>query len=356
MNDENRRPAPSERYSGRPEPGDRRVAVIAENLDTLPGLADTVEQLSRRGVPGYELELIATDAGVKRPPDLTEAHYDLLHLCTAGPAAAAALAAAGALGIPACASYHTSAQAGAFYRACSMVLSPSRTADAALQALGVSPQRIRRWERGVDLERFSPARYHPDAIPRRGGEQASPINVLYAGRLSAGKGLELLSEAFLLARQRDPRLQLVLAGDGPLAPALRAALGERAVFLGWLPRDGLARVYASADLLVFPGTEEICGAVILEAQASGLPVLAVDAGGGAELIESGRSGCVVAPSVSALAAAIHGLARRPPLRERLATGGLSAVRGRSWEHAERQLTDGWAATLASNVREAAYAA
>lgn len=367
MNDENRRPAPSERRAGAPEPGRRRVALIAEDLDARPGLADMLEQLRRRGVPGYELELISAGAGAggapRQPADFGPHDFDLLHLCTAGPAATDALAAAATLRIPVCASYHADAPATACYRACALVLSPSRAADASLQALGVGHQRIRRWERGVDFERFSPARYHPDAIPGAGGGQAAPINVLYAGRLSSGKGLELLSEAFLLAAQRDPRLQLVLAGDGPLAPVLREQLGARAVLLGWLERDALARVYASADLLVFPGAAELFGAVILEAQASGLPVLAVDAGAGAELIESGRSGCVVAPSPSALAAAIHGLARRPPLRERLATGGLAAVRGRSWEQAACQLADGWAAALADSdvreageLREAAYAA
>jgi glycosyltransferase involved in cell wall biosynthesis len=70
-------------------------------------------------------------------------------------------------------------------------------------------------------------------------------------------------------------------------------------------------------------------------------VLAVDAGGPADLIESGRSGCLVAPSAEALAEALHGLARREAIRERLATGGLVAVRERTWERSLRALAEGY---------------
>ncbi len=334
--------------------------------DELSGLAETLEQLRARGVSGYALELIgAGDRAERLPSDLAQRRYDLIHLCGPGPAAVAALALARTHGVPVAGSYETGAArlarprarthaiahatvdgtkratedaVAALYADCTLVLSPSRAADAELLALGISAGRIERWTPGVDLECFSPARYHPAAIP---GDEQARIKILYAGRLRADKGLELLADAFLRAREHDPRLQLVLAGDGPEEQALRRQLGGAASFLGWLARDALASVYASADLLVFPGSAEPYGRVILEAQASGLPVLAVDLDGNAELIEGGRSGCLVPASAPALAAAIHGLARRPPLRERLATGGLAAVREHSWERALYRLADIW---------------
>ncbi|MGO9791132.1 MAG: glycosyltransferase, partial [Solirubrobacteraceae bacterium] len=241
----------------------------------------------------------------------------------------------------------------ALYGACTLVLSPCKAADAELAALGISAERIRRWAPGVDLECFSPARYHPAAIPGAGGEPAYRIKILYAGGLRIEQGLDLLADAFLRAREHDPRLQLVLAGDGPHEQALRRRLGDAATFLGWQQHDALASVYASADLLVLPAGAGPYGRVIREAQASGLPVLAVDVDGNAELIESGRSGCLVPASAPALAAAIHGLARRPPLRERLATGGLVAVREHSWERALRQLADIWEAARSAHADAAA---
>ena len=103
--------------------------------------------------------------------------------------------------------------------------------------------------------------------------------MLYAGRLTREKGVDLLADAFLAAQARDPRLELVLAGGGPEEDALRARLGGAARFLGWLEGEELARAYADADLFLFCSQTDTFGQVVLEAQASGLPVVAVDAGG-----------------------------------------------------------------------------
>jgi glycosyltransferase involved in cell wall biosynthesis len=225
-----------------------------------------------------------------------------------------------------------------FYGRCRLVLSPSRWADQALLRLGIPDDRIARWEFGVDRTRFTPACYASDILP-------DAINVLYVGRLSREKGTDLLADAFQIAHDREPRLHLVLAGAGPEEQRLRARLRSTASFLGWLAPEQLARVYASADLLVFPSAVDTFGRVVLEAQASGLPVLAVDGGGAVELIESGRSGCLVPADPHALAGAIRGLARRAALQDRLATGGLLAVARRSWERSLQQLASGYARAL-----------
>ena len=305
-----------------------RVAVIADGVGRAPGVATTITQLRERGVPGYDVDVLETgDAVDRRLAALTDRRYDLMHLLFApGPAGIAALQIGQAIALPVLASYHADPPACARARAhdpgidealaaehrtvysqCRVVLSPSRSADRTLIALGVPADRIARWTPGVDLERFSPARYAPEALP--GG-----FNILYSGRLDREHGVELLAESFVIAS-----------------------------------------VYASADLLVFPSTTDTFGQVILEAQASGLPVLAVDAGGSAELIESGRSGCLVAAEPETLASAIRGLARRETLRDRLATGGLMAARKRSWEHALTQLAPGYGRALAAPAHEAQVA-
>ncbi len=185
----------------------------------------------------------------------------------------------------------------------------------------------------VDLERFSPARYAPEVLP-------AGFNILYAGRLGCEQGVDLLAEAFLIARDRDPRLHLVLVGRGPYEDALRMRLGTAVTFLGWVEGEALASVYATADLFVLPAPADSFGQAVLQAQASGLPVLAVDAGERSALIENGRSGCLVESDAQALGNAIRGLARRAALRDRLATGGLLAVGARCRQRSLAQVTAG----------------
>ena len=368
-----------------------RVALVADGLGAVHGVTRTLDQVRERGVPGFEVDVIGTDAGVDRRltavadaevpfyPGLSVGvpglpavvdvlaggAYELLHVCSPGPAGVAALLCGRILGLPVTGSYHTELAAyaalrtgdarlelgmrmalAAFYGQCRVVLSPSQAADERLRELGIADERIGRWDRGVDLERFSPG-------PPTRGER---VTVLYAGRLSREKGVDLLADAFLAARARDPRLHLQLAGGGPEEPALRARLGRSATFLGWLDGDALAAAYRAADLFLFPSRTDTFGQVILEAQASGVPVVAVAAGGPAELIADGRSGVLCPPRAEALASAVASLAGSRAARERLARGGLAAVAGRSWEASLARLGAGWRRALEAGARTDAMAA
>ena len=174
--------------------------------------------------------------------------------------------------------------------------------------------------------------------------------MLYAGRLTSEKGVDLLAETFLRARKRDPRLHLLLAGGGPEEDALRARLGEHATFLGWLEGEELARAYASADVFLFCSRTDTYGQVILEAQASGLPVVAVAEGGPLSLIEDGHTGWLCPPDAESLAGAVAQLAASPFLRERISRrgarlgpgthlgGGAAAARRRLRGRARRRRT------------------
>jgi glycosyltransferase involved in cell wall biosynthesis len=317
------------------------VAVIADDVASGHPLAEAFRQLRRRGLAGHQLEVIRTNEA------LTERHYDLVHVCTLGPGAVGTVATARAIGLPVVAGFDSDAltllgreAVGSIYAQCRLVLSPSRVANLSLHRLGVPPERIARWSLGVDADRFSPARTDPHLLP-------DAFNVLYAGAVTREHGVDLLAEAFLVARDRHPRLQLVLAGarTGPEQHLLRSRLRSAATFLGELDAERLAPVYASADLFVSPNTTDVFGQAILEAQACGLPVLAVDAGAPAELIETGRSGCLVAPEAGALAGAIRGLARRGALRDRLAAGGLLAIRDHTWERSLAEVAAAYAAAL-----------
>jgi glycosyltransferase involved in cell wall biosynthesis len=371
--------------------GDRpRVALVADGLGGMHGVTHTISQIRERGVPGYEVEVIGTDADVDRRlssvaeidipfypglqigvpglPAIVEAlsdgRYDLVHLVSPGPAGIGAWLLARVLELPVIGSYHTELSAyagvrsgsahleafaaaalGGFYGACEIVLSPSPATDERLAALGIASDRIGRWDRGVDLARFDPALRDESLL---GGD----INVLYAGRLTREKGVDLLADAFLAARARDPRLHLVLAGGGAEEEALRERLGEHATFLGWLGGSELPRAYASADAFLFASVTDTFGQVILEAQASGLPVVAVDEGGPACLIDNGETGLLTAADPDALAASLLSVTQTPLLAQRLRRAALATVRERTWEGSLAQLGQGYGAALARTTRSA----
>jgi glycosyltransferase involved in cell wall biosynthesis/predicted metal-dependent phosphoesterase TrpH len=361
----------------------RRVALVADGVGGMHGVTHTLDEIRDRGVPGFEVEVIGTDPNVDRRlpavaevdipfyeglrvgvpslpaaiEALAEGRYDLVHLCSPGPTGVAAALIARIMELPLVGSYHTELGAyaglrtgdprlragiemalGAFYGLCAAVLSPSESADESLRSLGVAPERIGRWDRGVDVGRFDPARRDPGLLD---GE----VKVLYAGRLTKEKGADLLAEAFLEARSRDPRLHLSLAGGGPEEEMLRERLGGHATFLGWLEGDDLVNAYASADIFLFASRTDTYGQVILEAQASGLPVVAVAEGGPLSLVDDGRTGLLRPPQAGSLAGAVCELAASPPLRERLAAQALASVRERTWESALDLLADGYRIAL-----------
>ncbi len=207
-----------------------------------------------------------------------------------------------------------------------------------MRSLGIGADRIARWARGVDMARFDPGKRDPDLLP---GE----VTVLYCGRQTKEKGADLLADAFLAAHERDPRLHLALAGGGPEQDRLRERLGPNATFLGWLEGEDLARAYASADVFLFCSQTDTFGQVILEAQASGLPVIAVSAGGPVELIDDGVTGLLRPASTLELAGALVDLAASPAKRRVLAGTALELVKSRTWEAALGQLAASYSAAL-----------
>jgi len=229
------------------------------------------------------------------------------------------------------------------------VLSPSPASDGTLRELGIPEARIGRWDRGVDTTRFSPALRDEALLP---GE----LTVLYSGRLTKEKGADLLADAFLAARARDPRLHLCLARGGPEEQHLRDRLGDHATFLGWLEGTELARAYASADIFLFASRTDTFGQVLLEAQASGLPVVAVAEGGPCSIVSDGVTGLLRPPDAHALGHALACLARDPDGRARMAKAGLESVGARTWERAMEQLARGYRRALGATAAEARRAA
>lgn len=165
-------------------------------------------------------------------------------------------------------------------------------------------------------------------LPASGEGALARTNLIYVGPLDEEHRVRALAAAFQIAHDHDPRLHLLVVGEGSERAALEHQLGRTATFLGQLDEQHLAELTAAADLLISPTTGADMAATIRDAQLGGLPVLAVDGGEAAALIENGRSGFLVPDDQVALADAIRWLSRRATLRERLATGGRRAAGAR----------------------------
>lgn len=257
---------------------------------------------------------------------LREFRPDVVHVVNPVLLGIAAVLAARRAGFPLVASYHTNvAKYAAYYRlgflapvvwwllrrlhgrAALNLATSSSTCDE-LRAQGIN--RVRLWPRGVDLELFAPR--PTDAL-----DADRPSVALYVGRLAAEKGLDLLSS---LAAP-DQGVQLMLVGDGPA----RSELAERfpvptVTFTGLLHGSALADAYRSADVFVFPSTTETLGLVMVEALASGLPVLAVDSPASREILASCPAGRLFSAE---LADRLPELVRQ--VRQDNATGDLTSL-------------------------------
>jgi phosphatidylinositol alpha 1,6-mannosyltransferase len=153
-------------------------------------------------------------------------------------------------------------------------------------------ERVAVWGRGVDTERYNPAHRTPAWRERlTKGEPERPL-LIYVGRLATEKRIEWLRPIVDLL----PDAALAVVGDGPLREELETRFeGTHTVFTGYLEGQDLAAAYASGDLFVFPSASETFGNVVLEAMASGLPVIAAGAGGPVDHVRDEQNGYLSDP-------------------------------------------------------------
>ena len=221
---------------------------------------------------------------------------------------------------------------GRFHRRSRRVYTPGFLAREELRALEVSEVEV--WGRGVDVETFHPN--HRSAMLRQAYGGSDTFLLLHVGRLAAEKGVERILEGFAAAQAAlpDRDVRLVIAGLGPREAALRAVAPEGVTFLGNLDRRTmLPALYASADAFVFSSHTETLGLVILEAMASGLPVIAAPAGGVADHLRDRVNGLSYPPGdIAAMGRAICAVVRSPGLVRQLGAGARVTAEGLSWEH------------------------
>lgn len=344
--------------------GGHRVLVVA------PGTSDAEEHEGTPviRVPAMELPVVnSMPVGLPTRRVLTALRSfrpDLVHLASPFVVGARGLAAARRLAVPTVAIYQTDVAgfAGSYglaltaraawrwtcrlHTLADRTLAPSKWAAEALRARGVP--RVHRWARGVDIDRFRPSRRrrHWRARLAPHGE----LLVGYVGRLAPEKQVERLAALAGL-----PGVRLAIVGDGPSEPKLRellTGLGIDARFLGFRDGDELAEIYASLDVFVHTGPSETFCQAVQEALASGVPVIAPDAGGPRDLVLPGRTGYLVPPgagpadrgSAEALRAAVRALAD-PHTRRRAGIAARRSVLHRDWSTVCEELVGHYADVL-----------
>jgi len=201
------------------------------------------------------------------------------------------------------------------------------------RSLGI--RRVRLWPKAVDSLRFRPEQATPEMRRRLTGDAPERPLVVYAGRVSFEKRVDVLAEA----ARRLPEVRFAVVGEGPALDWLERELaGTGTVFTGFLEGDALADAYASADIFAFPSDSETLGFAALEAMAAGVCVVAARAGGIPHIVQDDVNGALVPPSdAPALAAAIRTLLDDPARRRRLAARGRADSELWSWEASTREL-------------------
>jgi glycosyltransferase involved in cell wall biosynthesis len=327
---------------------ERTVEVDADVVNFKP--------LGTFDVPEYPGQRVAFPPFLEVLDHIERMNYRELIISTPGPMGWLGLAAARLLGLRTIGVYHTDIPAyvrhytqdpsleefawrfvQAFYGSVDEIVVPSQTYRRQLIQRGFEAGSIHVVEHGVDLQQFHPQRREEQYFRRQGLPPG--FTFLYTGRVSKEKNLDMLVEAFLALLGAGHQANLAIVGDGPYAGELRRRFRHaRVAFLGYRHGVDLATAYASADAFVFPSTTDTFGNVVLEAHASGLPVIVTDRGGPQDIVARSNGGIIVnAADATAFQAAMLQLMSDDATRATLRARGLAHACGAGWPDALRSL-------------------
>lgn len=267
-------------------------------------------------MPKYDNLEIALPPILKMLRYADEVRPDVIHISTPGSVGCVGMLAAKLLRVPVVGVYHTDFPAyvdrlfddraatvtcekfmGMFYKPFKAVFTRSADYAESLRGIGLEDDSIVRLKAGYDDRHFSPS-FRDTTVWARHGLKQDSVKVLFCGRVSVEKNLPTLTAIWPDVRKRCAALgvevELVIIGDGPYRATMERELrGKGAHFLGFRHGEELSTLYASCDLFAFPSTTDTLGQVVMESQASGMPVLVTDIGGPQEVIKDGQTGHVL---------------------------------------------------------------
>jgi glycosyltransferase involved in cell wall biosynthesis len=304
-------------------------------------------------LPEYELQKLSFPPILHIMEYIQRERFTELIISTPGPVGLTALLAAKLLDLKATGIYHTDFPQYVriltqdnymetlawnymqwFYSQLDVVYVNSEHYRQSLIQRGIAPERLKILPRGLDSTLFAPEQ-RDERFWEPYGKKPDEIGLLYVGRISREKNLDVALGAAHKLRGEGLPVRLLIVGDGPYLKQIRETEPD-ACCTGYLQGIDLARAYASSDIFVFPSTTDTFGNVVMEAQASGLPAVVSDMGGPRELVEDGVNGFVTrALNVGSFAAAVRRLTTDADLRKEMGRQARQRVQDRNWSHAFR---------------------
>ncbi|HSK47319.1 MAG TPA: glycosyltransferase [Coriobacteriia bacterium] len=210
----------------------------------------------------------------------------------------------------------------------SMTICPSAELVSWLAGYGVNREKLTVFPNGIDTRPFQ----QPNTRRSKSDFGLSDEDFLlcYVGRVAHEKNVTLLLDAFTSAVGRNPRLSLLVVGDGPTRAESERMISERGlagrvVFTGLMPYEDVPGVLAAADAFVSASVSEVYPLVVVEACAAGLPVIGVRSPGVGEIVSTGDSGLLTAENTESLSAAMVSLSTDARLHARLREGALDVA-------------------------------
>jgi glycosyltransferase involved in cell wall biosynthesis len=191
---------------------------------------------------------------------------------------------------------------------------------------------------GIDIEQFSEAATLRKSARNKLGIQDTDMVLVFVGRLLTSKGLVYLLKSMPIVLQHANNIKLVMVGDGADRSlleqmALELGLQNNIIFTGMVPNEAVPGYLAAADIFVFPSLSEGFGIVVVEAMASGLPLVSTNVHGLPEIIENGQNGLLVEPrSPEQIAEKVLLLVESDDLRKTMAENNKAGARRYSWEN------------------------